>query len=90
MSGDGLQRRAIITRGTIEVSSATTERLDRPLRPLGYQVTSLPTRLGTAAQAAEQVSAFLVWDVVTARCVWSCNWLLPWRQPIRPCAWHWR
>jgi hypothetical protein len=36
-------------------SDATTERLDRILRSLGYQVTVLPTRLGTAAGAAEEI-----------------------------------
>jgi hypothetical protein len=38
---------------------ATTARLDRLLRPLGYQLTALPTRLGTAATAAEDIRGFL-------------------------------
>lgn len=40
-------------------SDATTERLDRILRTLGYQVITIPTRLGTASDAAEEVRHFL-------------------------------
>lgn len=41
-----------IERGRTDV---TSERLDRLLRPLGYRLTALPTRLGTAADCAERV-----------------------------------
>jgi len=41
---------------------ATAGRLERLLRPLGYQLTVLPTRLGTAAAAAEDVRGFLIAD----------------------------
>jgi len=39
-------------------TDATTSRLDKLLRQLGYSLTALPTRLGTVADAAEQVRAF--------------------------------
>ncbi len=39
-------------------SDATTDRLERVLRALDYQLTALPTRLGTAAAAAEAVRAY--------------------------------
>ena len=64
VSGRELARKAHASQaGLVEVErgpkDATTERLDRLLQALGYQVTTLPTRLGTAAQAAEQISEFL-------------------------------
>jgi transcriptional regulator with XRE-family HTH domain len=64
LSGRELARRARASQaGLVEVErgpkDATTQRLDRLLRPLGYQVTVLPTRLGTAAQAAEEVATYL-------------------------------
>ena len=40
-------------------SDATAGRLDRLLSTLGYQVTTLPTRLGTASSAAEDIRHFL-------------------------------
>lgn len=39
-------------------ADATTERLDKFLRQLGYSLTALPTRRGTVADAAEQVRVF--------------------------------
>lgn len=64
LSGRELARQAHASQaGLVEVErgpkDATTQRLDRLLRPLGYQVTVLPTRLGTAAQAAEEVATYL-------------------------------
>ena len=64
VSGRALARAAGASQaGLVELekggTDATTERLDRLLRPLGYQVTSLPTRRGTAASAAEEVRSFL-------------------------------
>lgn len=63
MSGRALARAAQASQpGVTDVehgrSDATTARLDRLLRPLGYSLTALPTRLGTVADAAEQVRAF--------------------------------
>lgn len=54
-------------------ADATTERLDRLLLPLGYQVTTLPTRRGTAASAAEAVREFLTLqdDPGALRTVWQ-------------------
>jgi hypothetical protein len=43
-------------------SDATTQRLDRLLSLLGYQLTVLPTRLGTAAAAAETSRRFVFLD----------------------------
>lgn len=45
-----------LERGT---SDATAARLERVLRALNYQLTALPTRLGTAATAAEAVRAYV-------------------------------
>jgi len=38
---------------------ATTDRLDKILRALNYQIAVLPTRLGTAAAAAETIRQYL-------------------------------
>ena len=46
-----------IERGSAD---ATTSRLDDVLRAMGYQLATLPTRLGTAAAAAEAVRDYLV------------------------------
>ncbi len=64
VSGRELARTAHASQaGLVEVErgpkDATTERLDRLLAPLGYRLTTLPTRLGTAAQAGDEVRAFL-------------------------------
>jgi len=64
VSGRALARSASSSQaGLVDVengnSDATTDRLDRVLSCLGYQVTVLPTRLGTAAAAAESVRWFL-------------------------------
>lgn len=40
-------------------TDATLGRLERLLRPLSYSLTALPTRLGTAAGAADRVRGFL-------------------------------
>ena len=40
-------------------ADATTERLDRILRALDYQVVALPTRLGTASDAGEDIRRYL-------------------------------
>ena len=40
-------------------ADATTERLDRILRALDYQVVALPTRLGTASGAGEDIRRYL-------------------------------
>ena len=40
-------------------TDATTERLDRILRTLGYQVITIPTRLGTASDAGEDARRYL-------------------------------
>ena len=40
-------------------ADATTERLDRILRTLDYQVVALPTRLGTASDAGEDIRRYL-------------------------------
>lgn len=40
-------------------ADATTERLDRILRALDYQVAALPTRLGTASDAGEDIRRYL-------------------------------
>jgi len=63
-SGRSLARSANASQaGLVELESgqkdATTARLDRLLRPLGYQLTTLPTRLGTAVSAASDVRGFL-------------------------------
>lgn len=46
-----------VERGTTD---ATVDRLDRILRSLDYQLVALPTRLGTAANSAEDARRFLV------------------------------
>lgn len=64
LSGHALARLAgasqpglsVLERGS---EDATTGRLERLLRPLGYQLAALPTRLGTASSAAEAIRAFL-------------------------------
>ena len=45
-----------VEKGTAD---ATTERLDRILRALDYQVVALPTRLGTASDAGEDIRRYL-------------------------------
>jgi hypothetical protein len=54
-------------------TDATTGRLDKLLRPLGYSLAVLPTRLGTVADAAEQVRSFTEDDRPDAalRVVWQ-------------------
>ena len=64
VSGRALARSASCSQaGLVDLengnSDATTDRLDRVLACLGYQVTVLPTRLGTAAAAGEDVRWFL-------------------------------
>jgi len=63
VSGRALARAANASQpGVVDVergrTDATTGRLDKLLRPLGYSLTVLPTRRGTVADAAEQVRAF--------------------------------
>jgi len=78
VAGRALARSARASQaGLLEVEQgdkdATSDRLDRLLRPLGYQLSVLPTRLGTAAAAAEDV--FRVRDVgdeeTALRSVWQ-------------------
>jgi len=64
VSGRELARRTASSQaGLVGVENgsadATTERLDRILRTLGYQVITIPTRLGTASDAAEEARHFL-------------------------------
>lgn len=64
VSGRALARETASSQaGLVELESgradATTERLERILRVLGYQVTTLPTRLGTATSAAEDARRYL-------------------------------
>jgi hypothetical protein len=65
VSGRGLARQTASSQaGLVELENgsadATTDRLDRILQVLDYQVTALPTRLGTAASAAEDVRRFVL------------------------------
>lgn len=67
MSGRALARAAHASQASLldlerGASDATSDRLDRLLRPLGYQVALLPTRRGTATAAAAEVRGFLAAD----------------------------
>jgi hypothetical protein len=64
VSGRALARETASSQaGLVDVekghSDATTERLDRILHALGYQVTTLPTRLGTAVAAGEDIRRYV-------------------------------
>ena len=64
VSGRALARQTSSSQaGLVEVeggiTDATTDRLDKLLRALDYQVTTLPTRRGTAAGASEEIRGFV-------------------------------
>jgi transcriptional regulator with XRE-family HTH domain len=78
LSGRSLARAAHASQaGLVDLENgakdATTARLDRLLRPLGYQLAVLPTRLGTASAAALEIHSFLAArdDAGALRVVWQ-------------------